>query len=177
MKTNIFVVTGGPCVGKTTIVNELGKIGYNIIPEAARIASGTGEFAGKNVHEVNPLSFQNQILKTQIKLHEDFLLRNNGIAFSDRGFGDSLAYYKLRNLKFPKEYFDYVRKFRYLGIFLLEPLRFYKTDKLRTETREEQIEIHNEIGRAYENLGYDLIRVPLISVRKRVEFIIGTLGP
>ncbi|MBI2043560.1 AAA family ATPase [Candidatus Pacearchaeota archaeon] len=173
MQTNIFVISGGPGVGKTTIVNELGKLKYNIIPEAARVvAESDKRFIGKSIKEINRQIFQDEVLKHQIKLQDDFLLKNNDIGFSDRGFGDSLAYYKINRLKFPKKHFDYVRSFRYKGIFILEPLRFYKTDGLRVETKKEQQEIHDEISRAYENLGYYLIKIPQMPIEERIAFIL-----
>jgi len=36
-KPKWYVITGGPCSGKTTIIKELRKIGYIVYPEAARI--------------------------------------------------------------------------------------------------------------------------------------------
>ena len=173
MQTNIFVVSGGPGVGKTTIVNELGKLKYNTIPEAARLVAETDKrFAGKPIHKINRKQFQDEILKHQIKVQEDFLLRNRDFAFSDRGFGDSMAYYDLNGLRLPRKHLDYIKSFKYRGIFILEPLRFYKTDGLRTETKKEQVEIHDEIFRTYEDLGYDLIKIPQMSVEDRIAMIL-----
>jgi len=173
MQTNIFVISGGPGVGKTTIVNELEKLKYAVIPEAARIVAESDErFAGKSVNEINHKKFQEEILKRQIQMQENFLLKNHEFGFSDRGFGDSMVYCKIRNVNFPKKYLDYVKSFRYLGVFVLEPLRFYKTDGLRVETKEEQQEIHDEIVGVYENLGYDLIKIPQMPVEERIAMIL-----
>ena len=63
MQTNIFVISGGPGVGKTTIIDELEKLKYNTIPEAARIVAESDErFAGKSVNEINHKKFQEKIL-------------------------------------------------------------------------------------------------------------------
>lgn len=173
MQTNIFAISGGPCVGKTTIIKELGKLGFNIIPESARIVAENDErFKGKNIKEINMAEFQKEILNMQIKLHEDFLLRNSSFAFSDRGFGDTIAYYKLNGLNFPGIKKDYVKNFRYAGVFILEPLKFYKTDGLRTETKEEQTKIHEEIEKSYGDLGYDLIKIPQMPIEGRIALIL-----
>lgn len=173
----IFAISGGPCTGKTSIIKELAKRGYQTIPEAAReIATKDKRFIGKTINEINRQEFQDEILKHQIKLHEDFLLKNSGLGFSDRGFGDSLAYYRLIGLKFSNKYSDYIKNFRYKGVFILEPLRFYKTDGLRTETKEEQSKIHDEIMRVYEEMGYDLIKIPQMPVEERIALILKKSG-
>lgn len=35
-QNNFYIITGGPGVGKTTVLNELGKSGYSVVPENAR---------------------------------------------------------------------------------------------------------------------------------------------
>ena len=173
MNTNIFVISGGPGVGKTTTINELGKLKYAVIPEAARLVAENDErFIGKSINELNRQKFQDELLKLQIKLQENFLLKNSGFGFSDRGFGDSLAYYKTAGLKFPRKYAGYIKSFRYKGVFILEPLRFYKTDGIRVETKKEQAEIHDEIVRTYEELEYSPIKIPQMPVEERIALIL-----
>jgi len=166
-KMQIYVISGGPGVGKTSIINELAK-DYFVLEEAAR-AVGDSQFKGKSVKQINQFEFQKAIFEFQKKEIENF--KNNKIIFSDRGFGDTLAYYSVHHLKAPKEIKEYAKKFRYTKIFILKPLKFYKKDKLRQETEKEQKRIHKIIVETYRKLGYKLIFVPFMSIEDRVKFI------
>jgi predicted ATPase len=50
-------------------------------------------------------------------------------------------------------------------------LEEYTTDAIRKETPEEQRKIQELISQTCEELGYNLVRVPLMSVSARVSFI------
>jgi len=113
--------------------------------------------------------------------------------------GDTLTYYRLRVGEIPEETLKFAKKFRYSGIFILEPLSFYAKDNLRQEDRKEaeiihksiiktyeellrqedrkEAEIiHKSIIKTYEELGYKLIFVPVMSVNKRVKFILSKIN-
>lgn len=206
----IFVISGGPGVGKTSVINELEKRGFKILKEAAReIILRDKRFREKSIIEINKKDFQDAILDFQIKQIKELeknkkennrrnnkininsenddkfgnVLRNNDkrkheIVFSDRGLGDTLAYYKLNGLEIPKEKLDKVKKIRYEKIFILDFLDFYEHDDLRKESKEEQKKIHNEIIKMYEKLGHKskIITVPFMSVEKRAEFILSKIN-
>jgi len=170
--SKIFVITGGPGTGKTSVIDELRGRGFRVLVEAAREISISDErFIGKSVLEADKKDFQDAIFELQKeKLSE---LKNDEIVFSDRGLGDTLAYYKINGLEIPGGNLEFAERFRYDGIFVLDFLDFYETDELRQESKEEQERVHNEIIREYEKLGYEVVIVPFMSVEKRVEFIEG----
>lgn len=166
----IYVISGGPSTGKTSVINELGKE-FKILKEAAReLGDKDSRFKGKSVKGLNMEKFQNAIFEFQKKQLEE-LKGKNEIVFSDRGLGDTLAYYKINKLKIPEGVIEYAKEFRCAGIFILEPLNFYEKDDFRQENREEQERIHNLIIKTYEELGYKPIIVPFMGVEKRVSFI------
>ncbi len=167
----IYVISGGPGTGKTTTINALKQEGYKIINEAARFLSLNDErFKGKTIKQIEQKEFQNSIFELQKqKLNEisDF----DGAIFTDRGFGDTIAYSKLRIGKVPDELIKFAKKARYSGVFILDILPNYDIDELRTETTEEREKIHNTIVETYEKLGYKPVIVPVLSVEERVKFI------
>ncbi|MEK6872743.1 MAG: ATP-binding protein [Nanoarchaeota archaeon] len=64
----IFVISGGPGVGKTSVVNELEKKGFNVLKEAAReLSQSDKRFKEKSILEINKKDFQDAILGFQIK--------------------------------------------------------------------------------------------------------------
>jgi len=196
----IYIISGGPGTGKTSVINELEKRGFKILKEAARELSKTDKrFIGKSVLEVNKKDFQDAIFEFQIKQikeietrkkerennkfnkinnkREDDKENKNEIVFSDRGIGDTLVYYKINNLKIPKEKLEKTKKIRYKKIFILDFLDFYEHDELRKESKEEQEKIHSKIIKMYENLGYKnkIVIVPFMSIEERADFVLNNL--
>ena len=174
MVNQIFVITGGPGTGKTATIAEMKKRGYKVLPEAARkIATTDKRFLGKSIKEINVKQFQKAIFDFQKKkIKEIFKLKVKKTIFSDRGLGDTLAYYIINNLRIPKNKLEYAKKIKYAGVFILDFLDFYETDELRTESKPEQERIQKEITRLYKKLGYSPIQVPFDSVKKRANFIL-----
>ena len=169
----VYVISGGPGVGKTTIIESLRKRGFKVLEEAARTVARE-KFPGKTIKEIDPKKFQNEIFRFQARLL--FSHKNKEIVFSDRGLGDTIAYYKLRVGKVPKEVLDFAMRFRYSGIFILDFLLSYFKDNLRQEDEEEAKKIHGEIINIYRKLGYKPVLVPSMSVEKRVNFILSKIN-
>ena len=189
----IFVISGGPGVGKTSVVNELEKRSFKILKEAAReLTQRDKRFNGKSILEINKKDFQDAIFDFQIKQIKELEnkelekseRKNNRknkkkkIIFSDRGLGDTFVYYELAGYKVPKDKLKYAKKFRYEKIFVLDFLDFYEKDNLRKETIKEAEKIHNEIIKMYKKIGYNsnIITVPFMSVEKRVYFILNKIS-
>ena len=173
-------VSGGPCTGKTSTINELRKRGYNVLPEAARKLAETDEkFKGKNINQIDRRFFQDAIFEFQKKLFDS--LTSNGyltgnFIFSDRGFGDTFAYYRLNGFSIPQGHVDYARTFSRCPVFVLELLSDYKIDELRQESPEERMRVHKEIIKSYVGLRNPMITVPEMPIPKRADFIIDFLG-
>jgi predicted ATPase len=165
----IYVISGGPGTGKTSIITELNKKGFTIIPEAAReIGTNDMRFKGKSVREIDFKEFQKAIFEWQKK---KFLsIDKKEITFLDRGFGDTLAYFKLHGLEIPSDQFETAKKFKVSKVFILDFLDFYENDALRTETKEEQELIQKEIIEMYKYLGYKPVIVPFYTLENRVKF-------
>lgn len=170
---NLYVISGGPSTGKTETINEIKKRGYKILPEAARILSFTDKrFIGRSIKEINVKQFQKAIFDFQKEEIEELSkLNRKKPIFLDRGLGDTLAYYKVNKLKIPEEELEYAKKIRYTKVFILDFLNFYKKDKLRMESKEEQEKIQEEIIDMYKELGYKPIIVPFMNIKERVDFI------
>src|SRR3989338_5807429 len=167
------VISGGPGVGKTAVIKELRNRGYTIINEAAReVNESDPRFIGKSISEIDKKKFQDEILNLQINRTKE-LSKIKGFIFSDRGFGDTIAYYKIHNIPFIKP--NFVKKYQYGAVFILDILPKYEKDNLRTESRKEQELVHNEITNTYKKMKQKIIHVPVMSIKKLVDFIIKIL--
>jgi len=172
----IYFISGGPCIGKTSVIEELKKQGYFVIPEAARrLAESDKRFVGKSTKEINMDDFQNSIFKLQREEFENLKNQKHNVIFSDRGFGDTIAFMKINNLRIPEEYINYSKMFNNPIVFILEPLDFYEQDGLRQESKEEQDKIHNIIIETYKEFGYKIIFVAFMPIKERVDFILNNL--
>ena len=170
----IYIISGGPSTGKTSVINALKKKGYKVLIEAARyLGDNDKRFKGKSIKGIDKKKFQDAIFELQKK--QIVGLKNEKIVFSDRGLGDTIAYYRINKLKVPKNLINYAKKFKYSGIFILDFLDFYEVDKLRKETKEEQEFIQREIIKSYKELGYGFIIVPFMSIEDRSRFIISKI--
>ena len=106
IKTNWYVITGGPSSGKTTTVNLLKDRGYITTIEHARHYLDTQRLKGKTVEEVrkNQIEFQTGVLKMQLEQERE--ISPEVQVFLDRAIPDALAYYRFLDLPVNKKLLD-----------------------------------------------------------------------
>jgi len=173
-KTRWYVITGGPCSGKTTVLSHFEKMGYRVIPEAARILIDEEISKGKSIKEIrgDEAAFQKKVLEIKIKIEKN-LPRDRVILF-DRAIPDSVAYYILYGLD-PKEVIDVCENEWYRKVFFMEQLPFIR-DYARIEEVHTVERLNQLLRESYQKLGYEVISVPVMSVEERVRFIEGHLN-
>lgn len=160
-----IVITGGPSSGKTSLIRELERRRLATVPEAATILIKEGRF-----HPLkDPLSFQREVLKLQLKLEGEAERRGAPVLFCDRGVYDGIAYLRFYNL--PPELIPFPKGRRYDLVFYLEQLPYVK-DEVRFETPEEAARIARLIKAVYEELGYDPIPVPPLPIEERADLVV-----
>lgn len=168
----LYALTGGPSVGKTSIIHELEKQGESVIHEAAtdwireRIASGMHEF-WKEDH------FVFNILKLQLQ-REESCLSQNGRVFVDRGIFDGYAYAVQHDLAGTETLSlmngalkDIDLEKRYAAIFFVLP---YKEDFTPTSTA-----VRRELAQAARDIHVGLYAV--YSRHKNFIIVPGNLCP
>ncbi len=82
-----------------------------------------------------------------------------------------MAYFKITGLDAGAVRTDI---FRYRKIFYLDPLECHK-DYARTQTEETRDELSRLLFSSYSDLGYEVIRVPAVSVEERVREVLSHL--
>ncbi|MBI5470564.1 ATP-binding protein [Candidatus Kaiserbacteria bacterium] len=169
-----YVFTGGPGAGKTTLLNEMARLGYHAVPEVARRLFEVELAEGKTVDEIrkamNP--FQHRILEEA--LLQEGLIPADTTTFLDRGIPDSIAYYRFFDIPRDRELDHALAHASYKKIFLLE-LVSIESDGVRAETKDEAVFLHHLIAQAYTENGYELTRVPVMTIEERRDFVLANL--
>lgn len=167
-----YVLTGGPCAGKTTTLDEISKRGYPILAEGARLEIEEGLARGETLEQIRSGDWLQRVVKRQFSI-EQAVPRDKPFFF-DRAVPDSVAYYKFLGAEEDTVLRNALKDAAYRKVFLLDLLAFQR-DGARNESPEEAKKIENLLFDAYRGLGYEVIRVPVMSVEKRVDFILANL--
>ena len=169
-RSNWHVITGGPSSGKTTVLQELSRLGYLIYPETARVFIDQEMAKGKSLKEIrgNEAKFQREVLKAKIEVEKT--APKDKIVFFDRAIPDSIAYYQISGLD-PKKVLKFCQEKTYRKIFFLEQLPF-ENDYARTEDKKTIKNLNKLLRGGYKNLGYSVINIPAIPVKGRVKKIL-----
>ena len=176
IEKQIYVITGGPGFGKTLLVEELKKSGYQCSGEFARnLILSQQESGGDILPWKNAKLFQQDILQKRIAFFDS--VPDNSIAFADRGIPDQLAFARYRGFSTPKILIESALKYRYARhVFVTPPWpEIYTSDTIRSETFNEAVQIHEFIVETYFELNYQVIELPLLPVKQRMEFLLKTL--
>ncbi len=176
--TKKYVITGGPCSGKTKTLEALGRQGFLTVQEAARIVVAEERKGNAHIKTWNGdvSERQERILNLQLKLEREGKERakrqGKGIMFIDRGIPDGIVYYKISEMLLPEKLIEESKPERrnYEKIFFLEPIS-YRCDAVRKEPLEIARQMHDLLYKTYKDLGYKIIKVPSMPIKERVKFI------
>lgn len=175
--TKKYVITGGPCTGKSTLIKALSKKNYTTIPEVASLLIDEALIKHLEHPAKNRSDFQNKIIDKQLELES----HTKSIVFLDRGLPDGMVYYKLDKIEIPEKLTCEAKNNQYSAIFILDFIKnengeiFYEKTTSRTEILETAQKLQLLLHETYNELGYLLISVPSMSVQSRAEFILNKI--
>ena len=176
IEKQIYVITGGPGFGKTLLIEELKQLGYYCSGEFARdLILSQQESGGDILPWKNAKLFQQNILQNRIAFFDS--VPDGSIAFADRGIPDQLAFARYRGFRAPEVLTESVQKYRYAPqVFVAPPWpAIFTNDTIRTETLDEALRIHEFIVKTYIDLNYQIIELPLVPVKKRINYLLQNL--
>jgi predicted ATPase len=174
---NLFVVTGGPGSGKTTVLLELQRRGFRFASEVARqIIQEQVQIRGNALPWGDREQYTRLMLERSIASYKAHTPASE-VTFADRGIPDTLTYARLIGL-----YDDgFIRRaceeYRYAATgFVAPPWKdIYRTDNERKQDFAEAVRTHALNVSVYRECRFELIELPRVSVQERAEFIIGKL--
>jgi predicted ATPase len=160
-----FVITGGPSVGKTTIVNGLANRGFRVVHEIATQVIKEGKFLPWEDRK----KFQVEVLRRQQSAEASILDFNNPVVL-DRGLFDGEAYYIVDKMPIP-QIFDSLDASQYAIAFLVEPLDFFDETDVRRENLEFTRHISVVLKQCYASRNVKVVHVPAMSPEDRINFV------
>lgn len=174
-RDNCYVITGGPGVGKTTLLTELAKNKINTVAENARqIIKEQVEKKEDGLPWKNKKLYVDLMLSASLESFNCPLIDDADIYFFDRGILDTIGYADMIGLGVSEEMDNAGRNYRYnKRVFILPPwLEIYHTDNERKQTWEEAVLTFKNIKEIYLKYDYELIEVPIDTVERRTKFIL-----
>jgi predicted ATPase len=169
-ETNWYVITGAPSSGKTTLLKELGELGYRVIHEVARAFIEMEMEQGQTLEKIraDKETFENRVLHAKIAIEER--LPKDEVIIFDRAIPDSIPYFKLAGLD-TKGVIEKSPRHRYKKVFVLDRLPYAK-DQARIEDQQTAARLDRELEAGYRTLGYEIKRIGVMSVQDRLKLIL-----
>lgn len=165
-----FVITGGPSVGKTTIVNGLQDLngagcGFKVVQEIATAVIKEGII----LPWVDRQKFQAEVLRRQLSAEASNLDFDCPLIL-DRGLFDGEAYYIYDKLPIPPA-FSTLDASQYAIAFLIEPLDFFEETDVRRENLKFTREISVILEHCYASRNVKVVRIPAAPPKERIDMV------
>ncbi len=175
VQTNWHVITGAPCCGKTTLLDQLAAKGFRTVAEAARQYFEREMAKGRTIDEIreNDAALERDLIDMQLRVERR--LRANDVLFLDRAVPDSLAFCRVFGLN-PNEFLPECFHHRYASVFVLDRLRVQRRTTLGPEDDASAGFLDEWHARDYSALGYSVVRVPVLSPQERLAFVLERLS-
>ena len=172
-RMNFFILSGCSGGGKSTLLSELEKRAYPVVPEAGRRVVAEALSTGSGcLPWMSPLSF----VRACVRLHLEDLDRigkTKGPVFLDRSLVDVISYLDFKQLPVPDDLKTVLEAPRYAPkVFLAPPWpEIFATDCERQAPFEEAENEYRHLRRAFSGLGFELIDLPKCPVKDRADFV------
>lgn len=169
---HLFVLTGGPGGGKTTLLDALAEHDYRVMPESARSIIKERLATGLPPRP-DPISFAQEILSSDIGKHQSVAACERA-TFFDRGVLDALYMLNKESVLTQADIANAIEAFPYNPVvFLLPPWEeIYGTDAERDQTFKESLKVFEGMKSWYSQWGYQALEVPRDTIDERVKFVL-----
>lgn len=178
MCDHLFVVTGGPGTGKSTLIEALTQHGIGHMPEAGRaIIRDQVAISGPALPWGDRALYAELMLGWELRSYHEAEAMPGPVAM-DRGIPDVVGYLRLIGLPVPVHVEMAAQRYRYNRTVFLAPYweEIFAQDAERKQGREEAEATGRMMRETYEGLGYEVVELPKGSVEERGKFVRERVG-
>ena len=182
MKTTIndkaVVLTGGPGMGKTAMLDQLAEMGYAVVPESGRaIIQEQIRIGGKRLPWEDRQDYGLEMFQVAVTDYNR-VLKSGKLHFFDRAIPDVIGYLRVCQLPVPDHLWSAASTLCYhKQVFITPPWKeIYHNDSERKQTYAQAEATYQAMLEVYQQLNYILIEVPKLPVEKRAAFVIDALA-
>ena len=173
----MFVVTGGPGSGKSSVIDAVARRGFRTMPEAGRaIIRDQVRIGGPARPWADRAMFAELMLGWELRSWHE--ARASGApVLMDRGIPDVVGYLTLCGLPVPAHVEAAARLCRYNRRVFLAPYwdAIFTQDAERRQDRHEAEATGKVMAETYARLGYQIIELPLAGIEARADFMAESL--
>ena len=172
-----IILTGGPGVGKSTVISMLNNQGYQVSPEAYETLYN--KLGDETIAAMDASLFRNMLMEGQLKIEKNLIPAQP--AFLDRSTLDVIFYGQYFGIPVSPKLAQDAQNNRYDAVLFLEelPKEHYQKSKFRTESSEESHTIHEFLKQKYQQKAKELnipfIAIPYAAPEQRVQRILDAL--
>lgn len=173
MCDHMFVVTGGPGSGKSSLIDAMARRGLRTMPEAGRaIIRDQVGIGGPALPWADRALFAELMLDRALRSWHE-ALAGGAPVLMDRGIPDIAGYLLLCGLPVPAHVEAAAQRHRYNRRVFLAPYwdAIFTQDTERRQNRQEAEATGRIMAETYARLGYRIVELPLAGVGQRADFV------
>ena len=173
----MFVITGGPGSGKSTLIDALHGKGFASMPEAGRaIIRDQVQIGGTALPWADRAMFAELMLGWELRSWHEASASEKPVLM-DRGVADVVGYLTLCGLPVPAHVEAAAKTYRYNSTVFIAPYweAIFSQDAERKQDREEAEATGRVMADTYARFDYQLVELPKVSVEERVAFVVDHL--
>lgn len=171
--TRFYVITGCSGGGKSTLLSELEKRGYQVFPEPGRqIVKEQLSVDGDGLPWKDAMKFAELCVSRAMYFYNSAIPLDQPVFF-DRSVIDNISGIERLGLPMPVYFLQTLVRYRYANrVFLVPPWReiFSQDTERRHSYAEAKHEFH-ALQQAYGSNGYEVVLIPTLPVSERADFI------
>ncbi|HEX7853358.1 MAG TPA: AAA family ATPase [Sphingobium sp.] len=182
MTDHLFIITGGPGSGKTTLIEALAARGVRCMSESGRaIIQDQCAIGGDALPWADRMRFAELMLGWEMRSHREARGKAQsleGPVIFDRAIPDVMGYLMLCGLPVPEPVRRAAELHRYNRRVFIAPYwpAIFHQDAERRQSPEEAEATFRMMERVYGALDYDLALLPLAPVEARADFVMAGIG-
>lgn len=175
IQNKLVVISGCSGGGKSTLLSELSKQGFCVVPEVGREI--VREQLATNSHITpweNPQGFCEILIEKSVEAYHRALSlaeQKNKLVFFDRSFLEGISYFQTLNIH---KYDHFIAELKYFHtVFMAAPWKeiFCQDDERKHSFHQSVIE-YERLLEFYTKIGYSIVQIPKVDISARAQFIV-----